>query len=267
MELIFYNNDKLLEGPVFDNEGKFLYFVSILDNKIYRMNLLTKNILEIKTESNVGCVAPLSNGWILSAEYQGIFMINPEDGTRKFVTHIISDNRVRYNDGKLDSNGRFIVGTKGYIEDVDGIGNLYSLDKNCNSKILVKNTTISNGLAFSKNDKILYFIDTPTKKIGRYSYDLHSGDVKFIDYLYEVSEGYPDGMCCDDNDNLYIAIWGGGKVIQISKQGRLLTEIKLPVLNVSSCNILNNVLYITTAKSELAEQHAGGLYKHDLNKA
>ena len=54
--LVFHSSSKLLEGPVFDKENNYLYFVSILDCLVYCYNPKTKEILSIKLDSPVSCV-------------------------------------------------------------------------------------------------------------------------------------------------------------------------------------------------------------------
>lgn len=51
--LVFPSGSKLLEGPVFDKENNYLYFVSILGCLVYCYNPTTKEILSIKLDSPV----------------------------------------------------------------------------------------------------------------------------------------------------------------------------------------------------------------------
>ena len=165
--LVFHSNSELLEGPVFDIENNHLYFVSILDCLVYCYNPITKEILSIKLDSPVSCIFLLSKKKILVASKNGFFKIDFNTLKKQYVFQIDIDNSVRYNDGIQDSIGRFIIGTMGFPEVKDKIGKVFSYHEG-QFKTIIDNTTISNGLAFSLDNKLLYFIDTPTKKVAKY---------------------------------------------------------------------------------------------------
>lgn len=267
--LVFHPNSELLEGPVFDKNNGLLYFVSILDCLVYCYEPETKEICSVKLDSPVSCVYLLERKIILVASKNGFFRIDFNNLKKEFAFQIGIQNTVRYNDGIQDAEGRIIIGTMGYPEVIERIGKVYSY-YNGQDKVIIDKTTISNGLAFSLDNRFLYFIDTPTKKVAKYLYDLKSGDVKFDSYIIEFKgEGSPDGMCMDSNGMLWIAEWGGGCISKWNpKDGKKLQEIKLPCINVTSCCFdTNSNLYVTTAKDDAENDFfGGGLYYINLNK-
>ena len=266
--LLFYADSELLEGPVFDHENKLLYFVSILDYLVYCYDPATKQILSVKLDSPVGCIFLSGNRTVLAASKNGFFQIDFNTLQKEFVFQIDIDSTVRYNDGIKDSAGRNIVGTMGFPEVKEKIGQVYSYHQG-QYKTIIENTTISNGLAFSLDDSFLYFIDTPTKKVAKYLYDLKSGDVVFDSYVIELKgKGSPDGMCIDSEGMLWIAEWGGGCISKWNpRNGRKLAEQKIPCPNVTSCCFDNfSNLYVTTAKSgSSSDTYGGGLFYIEFN--
>ncbi len=266
--LVFHSNSELLEGPVFDIENNHLYFVSILDCLVYCYNPKTKEILSIKLDSPVSCIFLLGSKKIMAASKNGFFKIDFNKLKKEFVFQIDIENSVRYNDGIEDPIGRFIIGTMGFPEVKEKIGKVFSYHEG-QFKTIIDNTTISNGLAFSLDNKLLYFIDTPTKKVARYSYDLRTGEVEFESNVIEFKDkGSPDGMCIDRNGMLWIAEWGGGCISKWNPlNGKKIEEIKLPCVNVTSCCFDNSSnLYVTTAKSGSKEDiYGGGLFYIELN--
>ncbi len=267
--LVFYSDSELLEGPVFDHENNLLYFVSILECLVFCYNPDTKETLSVKLDSPVGNVYIMANRKVLAASKNGFYEIDFDSLQKQFAFQISIDSAVRYNDGIMDSEGRIIIGTMGYPEVVEGIGSVYSYYHG-EYKTIIENTTISNGLAFSKDDSILYFIDTPTKKVAKYSYDIKNGDVEFDSYVIEFTGmGSPDGMCMDSEGMLWIAEWGGACISRWDPiKGQKLEEQELPCPNVTSCCFdNNNNLYVTTAKSEAhGDSFGGGLFYVELNK-
>ncbi|WP_396634866.1 SMP-30/gluconolactonase/LRE family protein [Maribacter sp. R86514] len=267
--LIFNGNSELLEGPVFDTNNNCLYFVSIFDHLVYFYNPQTKELLSVKLDSPVSCIYIQDHKKIIAASKNGFFEINFSTLEKKLVFKIEIDDKVRFNDGIKDPKGRYIIGTMGYPEVKKNIGQVFSYDKG-EYRTIIENTTISNGLAFSLDNKWLYFIDTPTKKVAKYAYDLNTGNVQFDSYVIELKgEGSPDGMCIDNNGMLWIAEWGGSCVSQWNPLGgNKIQQLELPCINITSCCFDDNAnLYVTTAKSTSENNiYEGGLYYLELNK-
>ena len=258
--LIFFGDDELLEGPVFDHDNKILYFVSILNQLVYRYDPLNKTILSIKLNSVVGCLFLDEPDIIVAACKDGFFKVNFKTLKSELLFKITLPKNVRFNDGIKDAKGRWLVGTMGYPEVVEGIGEVFSIE-NHHSKSIIKKTTISNGIAFSSNSEWMYFIDTPTKKVVRYNYNVETGSlanpIVCIDF---DSRGFPDGMCMDKEGNLWIAEWGGYCVSQWNPDtGKKINAIQLPCPNVSSCCFDHlGGMYVTTAKSDIKDNNLGG---------
>jgi sugar lactone lactonase YvrE len=268
-KLIFHNDAELLEGPVYDATYNHLYFVSILDGMVFFLDLNSKEIISIKLNSPVGCVFILDKKKVLAASKNGFYEIDFQNRKSRYVFQMGISESVRYNDGIMDPNGRYLVGTMGYPQVQDSLGKVFSYYQG-NYKVLIDNTTISNGMAFSKEGSSLFFIDTPTKKVAKYKYDLMSGTATFDSYIIEFKgKGSPDGMCMDPEGMLWIAEWGGGQVSKWNpNNGNKISHMDLPCPNVSSCCMDNlGNLFVTTAKSDdPGDIFGGGLFYVNLTK-
>lgn len=263
-ELIYYAGNKLLEGPLWDEENQLLYFISIDDNMIYSFNEETTEIKSYPTSSPVGAAVLVNNGKILSAEKDGIYLIDIKTKERIFAMQPNEDERLRYNDGKLDPKGRFLVGTMGYEDTFEGAASLYVI-KDGKMKMLLSNLTLSNGMDWSKDGQTFYHIDTPTKQVTRYDYDLETANLSNGHVAVEITDGgSPDGMCVDIDGNIWVAEYGGKRICKWDpKTGEQLVKIPMPVSNVTSCCIGGadyDTLYITTAQED-GEPLSGGLFK------
>src|SRR5262249_12373494 len=143
----------------------------------------------------------------------------------------------RSNDGKCDPSGRFWCGSMTF-DFTPGGGNLYMMDHDHNVSLKLDNVTTSNGIVWTKDAETMYYIDTGKNQLDAFDFDNATGEIK--NRRVAVSNrwgGYFDGMTIDTEDNVYIAIWGGGKVLKIDpKSGELLDTIKVAgVKNVTSC--------------------------------
>lgn len=264
-ELVFYMGSSLLEGPVWDDENQLIYCVSISDNRIYRINSQTFEIKTFKTEGPVGAAVLDSEGMLLSAEKTGIYRIDPETGTRTFVAHPNKDERLRYNDGKLDPLGRFFIGTMGQDKIIDEAAALYVVE-NGEVEVVLDDLSLSNGLGWSRDGKKFYHIESTNKTVTKYDYDTESGQISNGDVLIRLEDSTPDGMCVDTDDDIWVAEYGGGRVCKWDSQtGEKIFEIPMPVTNITSCCIGGkdkDFLYITTAKDhEDDEDVSGGLFR------
>lgn len=265
-ELVFYVNSTLLEGPCFHPDGKGILFVSIEQKCVYYLDFLKGVIKTYFMEGQVGCAVFEDAEHILAAEYNGIYRINLNNGEKCFLTQLIEDKKLRYNDGILDAKGRFLVGTTGYNCLALNQNYLFSWDGK-EKKVLLEGTTISNGIDFSRDNKFMYFVDTPTKKVSRFIYDIETGCITHDKEIISITDGsVPDGICTDTEDMLWVAQWGGSKVSRWNPYtGDKLMEIELPCQNVTSCCLVGEEwLFVTTAKHDdgtTSEPLAGGLFK------
>ena len=260
IDLIFFDNSELLESCEIDNQNQLLYFVSIYKKLVYCFDINTGTINSMPTNGLVGCVRALSYKKLIVAETHGIYEFDFNTLSSIKLNDFVKEDGVRFNDGRLDSNGRFLIGTMGYPEITANKGKLYSYFEG-NYTTLLNDITISNGIAFTNDDKTMFYIDTPTKKVLKYSYDLKNGTISNkSDFIVFDTVSVPDGMFIDSNQHLFIAEWGGSCISKWdSNNGKLLERYQLPVLNITSCAIdIHNNIYITTAKSENTDEYFGG---------
>lgn len=262
-KLVFYAQSTLLEGPAFNKELNLVLCVSIEQERIFLINPEEQTVKTFKTRGQVGFAVFDDSSHIIYAAYEGVFRLDISTGQETFLYHLINDPQIRYNDGKKDPKGRLLLGTTGYKCFKEKQCTLYSHD-GVSARTLVDGTSISNGIGFYKN--YMFFIDTPTRKIGRYLYD-ENGNATFDKYIVSIEGiGNPDGMDIDDQGNLYIAIWGGSRIEKYNQNGEKIGELALPTRNVTSVCIAEDKLYITTAKHDdgtPSEPMAGGLFVAD----
>ena len=80
----------------------------------------------------------------------------------------LSDNLM--NDGKCDRAGRFLAGTTSYSE-TPGAGALYRLNADLTVDTILADVTLSNGLDWSPDGTIMYYVDSRLQRIDMLDYD------------------------------------------------------------------------------------------------
>jgi sugar lactone lactonase YvrE len=193
----------------------------------------------------------------------------------KIVTPPKLNENQRLNDGKCDPSGRLWVGSMN-LDQKPKQAHLFRMDKEGTVKVMLDSISISNGIAWTKDGKRMFYIDTPTRKVMAYDFDLASGEISNPKVLVQIPDslGWPDGMTLDENDNLWIGMWGGFCVTAWSaKDGSFLGKVSVPVPNVTSCAFGGkafDILYITTARQGLRQEklaafpESGDLFKAEV---
>ncbi len=264
------------EGPVWDEAESKLYWIDIMSGRVFIYSPADKTNIKFDLGEHVGAIALREKGGLVTAMKSGFEFINLKTGG---ITKIedpeshLSGNR--FNDGKCDPGGRFWAGTMSY-DQTEGAGSLYCLNSDLSIDLKLEGVTISNGLAWNREKNKFYYIDTPTGNIYSFDFDLSSGKISNRSLIRHIdqNEGYPDGMTIDTDDNLWISLYGGGKVIRIDPaNGNTNFEVLLPVPKVTSCtfggNNLNE-LYITTCRENMSDEEirqfplSGSLFKADV---
>jgi len=253
MELLYDIKATLGEGPVWDADTQMLYWVDILNKRIY-----ADGEVFLETDETIGCLSLRKEGGLIFTK-RASFWTCESDASNLTLLSTLEDElpNNRFNDGKCDPRGRFLAGTMDMGEKEPN-GSLYSVSGK-SVMTLLKNVTISNGLAWSPDYKTLYYIDTPTHEVKAFDYDLETGSISNMRVVIRLSKslGHPDGMTSDTQGNLWIAMWGGAKVTKWDPHtGQLMEQIPVPAMNVSSCVFGGrnmNELFLTSARVGLGE--------------
>lgn len=257
------------EGPVWVAREQALYWVDIKGRKVFRLEE-GGAVREWATPFRLGSLAPRVAGGFIAGTDEGIAHIDLDAG--RFDLVLAPEQQLphnRFNDGKVDRNGRFWAGTMDDLE-TDATGTLYRIDPDGRSTVIDTDYRITNGPAFSPDGRTMYHSDTARQVT--YAFDLAedgraSNRRTFLQF--GPGDGHPDGMTVDSEDCLWIAFWGGSCLRRFSPAGERLQTVRMPVSQPSSCAFGGpelDRLYVTSARvsldqSELRMQpYAGGLF-------
>jgi sugar lactone lactonase YvrE len=272
-ELLLEARAELGEGPAWDARTGLLSWVDIHAGQLHLFDPQDGIDRSLSLGEPVGCAAPRKNGGLILALRSGFALLDPPllakhprkgamgEGRGARVSIIVNPEPGmqgnRFNDGKCDPAGRFLAGSMDDAEK-EATGSLYSLAPDGMLKTLLSGLRISNGLAWSPDTRTFYHIDTPTRQVRAYAYDLESGGISRPRPVVTVPPelGWPDGMTSDSEGKLWVAMWAGAKVARWDPaSGRLLEEFPLPAFNVSSCAFGGEDLtdlYVTTARKGMS---------------
>jgi sugar lactone lactonase YvrE len=270
VDIVLEARASLAEGPVWDSDVARLFWVDILDCRVHSFDPSTGRDVAFETPSAVGAIARRRGGGLVLALEDG-FWLESHGRLERLVGVEEHDRTRRMNDGKCDRNGRFWAGTTSY-DDVEGVGALYRLDPGGTVTQVVKGLTIPNGIAWNAANTLMYFVDSATRRIDVFDFDLDRGQISRRRQFAELpaGPGVPDGMTIDADDCLWVAVWGGSCVIRYRPSGALDRVVHLPISQVTSCAFGGDDLgdlFVTSARVGLSddalnhEPLAGGIFR------
>jgi sugar lactone lactonase YvrE len=202
--------------------------------------------------THCGCLALRKSGGLVLALNNGLHAFDPATGKLNFLCHAEPEEAGnRYNDGRCDRRGRLWIGTM----DIDirrASGSFYRIGADRSALRLFDGITVPNSIAFSPDDRTLYFADTPRRVIWAFDFNLHAGMIGERRVFAETTaqNGLPDGSCVDAEGFLWNAEYGGHRLTRYAPDGRLERTIDLPVTNPTCCCFGGDALdtlYVTSA--------------------
>jgi sugar lactone lactonase YvrE len=282
-ELVVKANAIVGEGPFWDGKENLLYWVDIANKKVHIHDPRAGTNREMAVGQLIGSavlrdISTASAPQMIVGLEDGLFFLDLTSGKLTPIVDPEADKPGnRFNDGKCDALGRFWTGTqpsdgKGGATEERGVCALYRLDKGHTAKKMIGGVSISNGIAWSSDNKTMYYVDSRVMGVTAFDFDLETGDIRNRRQVIEIPPGHgaPDGMTIDDEGMLYVAEWDGYQVSKWSpKSGKLVDSITFPIAKITSCCFGGpklNELYVTTAcmgvkPDDDAQRDAGSVFR------
>ncbi len=266
------------EGARWDARRDELLRVDIVAGRVFRDRVEDDggliSVARYQVPGTAGAVAPIEGdeGWMLAAGRGFVHLA--VDGTQRTLADVAPEG-TRMNDAACDALGRFWAGTKAH-DNRAGAGALYRLERDGHTELMLDGLTISNGIGWSPDGGTMYLADTVPRVIHAFSFDLERGtisDGRILVTVAEVGAG-PDGLTVDAAGDIWVAIFGGGRVQRYSPEGVLRQELHVPATQTTSCAFGGTGLrrlYVTTATENWTEQErradpaAGLVYRFETD--
>ena len=210
---------------------------------------------------------------VLAAGTQFIFVDSRGNQHPGPILPSVDGELIRFNDAKVDPWGRILAGTMAF-DGTANAGGLYRLDHDGTVTTLLAQASISNGMAWSADGTLMYYIDSASGGIDVFDYGSRgtpSNRRRFVDIPSKI--GAPDGMCIDEFDQVWVAIWGGSALRCYAPDGELVATVAVDAPQVSSCAFVGEnleFLLITTSQQGLSEDElrnnpsSGSLFLADV---
>ncbi|MFE7937239.1 SMP-30/gluconolactonase/LRE family protein [Streptomyces griseoincarnatus] len=253
---------ELGEGATWDPATGRLLWIDILNSRVHTYDPATGRRTVRRTGQHVGAVKPRAGGGLVLNLRDGVGLLDPDDTFRWLHREPVAGRRG--NDAAVAPDGSLLAGTMRYDE-APGGGTLSRVTGDGTATVLLQDVTVSNGTGWSPDGRLMYYIDTPTRRIDVFDFG-GDGTIAGRRPLAEIEEGagFPDGLTVDADGCVWVALWDGGAVRRYTPSGELDRVIELPVPRVTCCAFGGpglTDLYVTSARVGLTAPHplAGSL--------
>lgn len=254
------------EGPFWHPQEQMLYWADIAGCKLHRLNPFMGDVETWPMPSEPGCFAPAKQGGFVIALRDQIVLAQTWGGVLHKLCNIDHDaTTTRSNDGKCDPAGRFWVGTMFEPRTVPR-AQLHCWD---GQALTLKQgqASVANTLVFSPDGATVYWADTPQHIIWAWDFNAETAamtEQRVFKQFNAKPQGWtsglpsnggyggrPDGAAVDTLGNLWVAMFEGKRVVQLSPQGVELQSMETPV---TTCTMPAfggddmQTLYLTSAR-------------------
>lgn len=221
------------EGPLWSPDEVKLWFTDIKGRQLHRFDPLSGQCASFAMAGEPGFVVRAGAGRLIVGMDKGLYTVeNGMISDQLAVIDMAAGNRL--NDGVVDAHGRLWFGSMDNGE-VQHTGAFH-----CYTSGHVRTVTeaitcpITNGPAVNGAGTLLYAVDTLGRKIWRYTITNTATLVDRELYLaLESGDGTPDGVVCDADGCVWLAVWNGWSVRRYDPDGKLMMSVSLPCAQVT----------------------------------
>jgi D-xylonolactonase len=261
------------EGPLWDPSHGVIWWVDIKSSALHahhvatganRTQSLPYRLTALGLAADAGLVAIGDAGLVRLSVAADLQVSSIE-----IIATIALSPGMRCNDGKVDAAGRFWAGN---MEDAERttFGSLYRIDGQRRVTTVRSAIGVPNGPCFFADGTMLT-TDSARGCITALTLDDDGNPLAEREFArFTPRQGSPDGMTVDAEDHVWIAFWDGWCLRRLTRTGKIIAEIGLPVQR-PTCPVFGgtalNQLFITTATTGLsaeqrqAQPFAGGLLR------
>lgn len=274
---IIRSRDILGEGVLWDDRLQCIWWTDIAGRRLHRWTWRQRSLETFGLPERLGSFGLIENDdRIVAAFESGIARYDLADGSLTWLARPEANTRgMRFNDGRVDRQGRFWAGTMEESEPREGRANLYVVHRSGNAERRESGIEISNGACWSLDSRTFYFADSPRRNIYAYDFDAERASISGRRIFARLPpDAYPDGATVDAEDHLWSAHWGAGKIVRYTSGGKIDRVLNVPASQ-PTCIAFGGPeldhLFVTSARDGLSkaglesQPDAGSLFIYKLD--
>jgi xylono-1,5-lactonase len=255
----------LIEGPLWDDQ-RGLIFSDVMNGGVRALSSTGEISDIVPKRRGVGGIAAHEHGGLILGGRDVI--LQPADGSvaTTIVRNDVTDISIGFNDLTTDAAGRVWVGSlafKVFAGEPLRPGHLHVVDLDGSVHTVSDDVTLTNGLGFSPDGKILYHSDSRRNTVRAYDV-LGPTEVSAWRSFAVIPDGVPDGLAVAADGSVWVAIAHGSRVAVYEPDGQLREEIEVPLPMVTSVCFGGpdlQDLYIVTGSGGGPHENCGSIYR------
>ncbi len=250
LQVVCDTRDQLGEGLCWSASESRIYWFDILGRRLRWLG--PEGPGELALPFRASAAAPRARGGLLMATDAGLAVFDPATLSTDLIRPMTLTPGFRTNDGKVDPQGRFWWST---MDDDGGArpGAVHVTGPDLSTSRVVEGIHIANATAFSPDGVTLYLADSKLQTI--FTYD--TADLRHRrTFARTQGQAEPDGAALDAEGGLWVAEWGGWRVVRYTPDGTIDRIVEAPVAQPTCCAFGGPdlaTLYVTSAWAGLSD--------------
>jgi sugar lactone lactonase YvrE len=235
-----------------------LIWVDIVGRAVHQYDPASGTDTFVELDDMPGVALPRAGGGLVVAIGRSFAVLEPDGRLERIVEVPKGPRPSRMNDGNCDAAGRLWAGTI-TIKDEPDAGALYRLDPDLTVSVVIDSVSESNGIDWSPDDRLMYYVDSRTRRVDMFDFDANSGTIAnqrpFV--TFDEDDVLPDGLTVDTDGFVWVACWNGGAVRRFGPDGTLDLVVGFPTRQITSCAFGGDGLtdlYVTSAREGLTPE-------------
>lgn len=253
---IISRGHSLAESPGFNSHSDSLHWVDIDSGEFFRYSLDSGQISRKQMKRGITSVHAITAERYLATGRHSIYEFEGESEVELWDSEEKGD--WRFNDSFLCPSGALVVGTKNHSINPTA-GARVGVFRNGALCWLDVSISLANGMGFDSTLGRFYCSDSLGHRVLFWDVgpsDYPDNSQQPFEFLSGLS-GEPDGLCLDPAGNVWIAMWGEGRLCCYSPRGTQIHQVNLGTPNISSLSFIRAEPYncvvtsaIDSARSE-----------------
>lgn len=259
-ELFLDSRCELGEGPGWNPLLKRLFWFDVLNHTLFSATADGTMVDRFTFDEPVTVAGVIDVDHLAIATRVGLIRLTLSTDTREIIVPLEVDKPGnRTNDGRISPAGDYWVGTMAQRDPGNHpTGSLY-LVRAGNVQTLLTDVRIPNATCFSPDGRTAYFTDSLSLTVRKIALDPASGLPvgEWQDHIKVPGPGVPDGAVIDSQGFMWLALYGEGRVVRYTPDGKVDQIVEVPAIN-TTCPAFGGddlrTLYITSARQGMTSE-------------
>lgn len=262
----------LVESPVWDVDAAEWIWCDITPGVLHRTSVDGTSDRTTQLPAPLASFQRRRDGGLIMALGDRIVTTDDEGGDlREIVRLPHRHDGIRFNEGKCDPFGAFVVGAMDVTDEApDGL--MYRIGPDEQVTRLRGGLTTFNGLEWNDDGRTMWFTDTGVQTIFQAGWDRDGTLGPVVPF---TSGGMHDGLVRDEKGEFWGAIYGEGVVVHLDQDGDLIDRIEFPVPKLTGIAIGGpdmTTLLVGSAREEMSDAEleryplSGGIFTLELDR-